>query len=161
LIEVFLRQNLLLRDGDVVWGALVQANRLLFKAGRHDHPARVIHSADPSLDDGLDRLRTIASRLFQLKGTLPDDPGQRHFAEMITDETECGMGWTVPKGITGGPEVRSTGLMVFRRHLPGGVLRSGWFPLLTHPSTSAVMIVPWRYWPDDLVEIWKGKGLVA
>lgn len=158
LNEVFRRQGKLMREGEIVWGALVQANMNLFKPGPHDHPAMAIYSSDPLFEHDPGRLRAIAHRLGELKGTTPSDPAERRLAEMITDEMERGMGWTVPKACTGGREVTSTTFMVFRRHLPDRVLRSGWFPLLTHRETPAVMIVPSNYWPGELVEIWMAGG---
>jgi hypothetical protein len=161
LLEVYRRQGMLLREGSIVWGALVQANLLLFEPGPEDHPAMAVYSSDSLFEDDPDRLVAIARRLFALKGTTPEDPGERRLAEMITDEMERGMGWAVPKSCTGGREVRSTTFMVFRRHLPGKVLSCSWFPLLTHPETPAVMIVPWEYWPPDLVRIWSAGGNAA
>jgi hypothetical protein len=158
LMEVYRRQGTLMREGDIVWGALVQANAHLFQPGPDDHPAMAIHSEDPYFEDDPARLAAVARRLSELKGTTPDDPGERRWAEMITDEMERGMGWVAPKSCTGGRQVISTGFMVFRRHLPDGVLRCGWFPLLTHPETPAVMIVPSKYWPPDLVRIWSAGG---
>lgn len=158
LNEVFRRQGKLMREGDIVWGALVQANMHLFSPGPHDHPAMVIHSPDPFFEDDPNRLRALGNRLFQLKNTTPASPDERRLAEMITDEMERGMGWTVPRACTGAREVTSTSVIVFRRHLPDRVLRCGWFPLLTHPETPAVMIVPSNYRPDELVEIWMEGG---
>jgi hypothetical protein len=161
LMEIYKRQGLLLRKGRVVWGALVQANSLLFNRGLLDHPAMTIHSTDPSFDGAPDELLAIARGLFDLKNTTPNDPSQRRLAKMITNEMERGMGWTVPKSCTGGREVSSTTFMVFRKHIPGRALRCSWFPLLTHPKTPAVMIVPKRYWPSDLVRIWMDGEEVA
>jgi hypothetical protein len=64
---------------------------------------------------------------------------------MITDERERSLGWRVPQRFTGGREVRCSAFMVFPAYLPGGVLRAGWFPLLVHPDTPTIMIVPRRF----------------
>jgi hypothetical protein len=154
-MEVYECQGMLLREGEIVWGALVQANSLLFSRGYFDHPAMVVYSPDPFFDDVPGELQDIAHRLFELKNTSPKNPTHRRHAEMITDERERGMGWRVPKSCTGGRDVWSTSVMVFRMHIPGLVLRSGWFPLLTHPETTAVMIVPKKFWQPELVTIWK------
>jgi hypothetical protein len=45
--------------------------------------------------------------------------------------------------------------MVFRKHIPGGVLTASQFPILVHPTTQAVMIVPFETWPDELARSWK------
>ncbi len=156
LREVYRQQSLLLRRGDVVWGALVQANTLLFKPGPTDHPAMAVYAPTRDLDDSPYVLQGIARHLFRLKGTTPKGPAERRLAAMITNEMERGLGWVVPKSCTGGLDVRSTSFMVFRGHLPAGRLESGWFPLLAHPDTPAVMILPARYWPPALVRRWCG-----
>lgn len=158
LMEIYRHQGTLMRKGRIVWGASVQANTNLFQPGPHDHPAMAIHSADPFFDKNPICLAAIARRLFQLKGTIPNDPDEHRLAEMITNEMERGMGWVVPKSCTEGREVISTSYMVVRQHLPNGVLRCAWYPLLTHPDTAAVMIVPSSYWPDGLVRIWSGRN---
>jgi hypothetical protein len=158
LIEVYRRQKLLLKQGTVFWGALVQANNRLFKDGPDDHPALTTYSESGAFENSPDKLVDIARRLFRLKSTTPTDPEERRLADMITDEMERGMGWLVPRSCTGGVEVRSTTFMVFRGHIPGRRLASGWFPLLTHPETPAVMIVPCRYWPQELVAKWSEDG---
>ena len=144
----------LLLEGEVVWGALVQANNLLFKPGPNDHPAMTIYAADRSFSGRLEDLRAVAHRLYRLKNTTPEDRDARLLAAAITGEIERGLGWAVPPSLTGGREVLSTTFMVFRDHLPGRLLRSGWFPLLIHDDTPAVVIVPSVYWPRELVQRW-------
>ena len=147
LMEFYRKQDLLLQDGLVVWGALVQANALLFEPGPYDHPAMVLYVPGRSLDACPKWLESLARDVFRLKNTTPENPDQRRLANMLTDEMERGLGWIVPAGMSGGHSVSSTTLMVIRRHLPGKVLRSGLFPLLTHPDTPTAMIVPSKFWP--------------
>ncbi|MCC6698235.1 MAG: hypothetical protein IT365_21610 [Candidatus Hydrogenedentes bacterium] len=147
LMEIYRQQDLLIREGEIVWAAVVQANELLFDKGPEDHPAMVVYCPDRSVDSRPEWLGELASYLFDLKNTTPQDAGERQLADMITDELERGLGWTVPASITGGMVVRSTSVMVIRRHLPGGVLAETFLPLLIHPDTVATMIVPYKYWP--------------
>jgi hypothetical protein len=157
LAEIYYRLDHLLLEGKVVWGALVQANNLLFKVGPNDHPAMTIYAPDRSFDDRPEALKAIASRLFRLKNTTPEDRDERRLAAAITNEMERGMGWLVPRSMTGGREVLSTGFMVFRSHIPGRRLQGGWFPLLIHDDTPAVMIVPSQFWPRELVSRWSAS----
>ncbi|MFD3729629.1 hypothetical protein [Streptomyces sp. NPDC058671] len=46
LAEILKAQNVLLAEGRLVWGALVQANSALFERCRDDLPAAVIYSPD-------------------------------------------------------------------------------------------------------------------
>jgi hypothetical protein len=138
----------------VFWAALVQANSLLFKPGPRDHPAMVVYSRDPAFDDRLDLIQSIGQRLYSLKGSSPSDPQERRLAQAITDESERGLAWTVPKSCTWGRVVKSSTLMIFRRHLPVPYLENGWFPALVDPETELLMAVPSRFWPPELVDAW-------
>jgi hypothetical protein len=66
------------------------------------------------------------------------------------------MGWKVPEALTD-KDVRTATFIVFRKHIPGGVLTGSQIPILVHPSTQAVMIVPFESWPDELVRSWKPR----
>ncbi|MEP6502593.1 MAG: hypothetical protein ABJD97_04655 [Betaproteobacteria bacterium] len=156
LREAVDRQALLLAEGTVVWAALVQANKLLFKAGPDDCPAQVVYSRDTAFDAQPQELRAIAQRIFKLKGSDPKDPLEKRIADKVTNEMDRTMGWRLPIELTDRP-VFSAALMVWRQHIPAGVLSGASFPVLAHPDTQAVMIVPVEFWPIELVQLWK-KG---
>jgi hypothetical protein len=147
LCEQYRASELLLTHGSVVWGALIQANELLFKWGPSDSPAMVLFAPDESMDAHPAWLATVAVELYSLKGASADDPEERNYGAMLADEMERALGWTVPARISGGKLLKSTSIVVCRRHLPRGVLSENIFPLLIHEDTPAAMIVPSRYWP--------------
>jgi hypothetical protein len=155
--EVYRRQTLLLQEGEVVWGHLVHANQNLFRVGPSDHPALTVYAASATFEDGFTDLHVIATRLFGLKDTTPENPDEQRAAARITNDRDRNMGWVVPATLTGGKEVFAASFMVFRAHLPQQHLQSGWFPLLIHANTPAVMIVPSAYWPHELVRRWSGQ----
>lgn len=149
----------LLRSGRVVWGTLVQANELLFQPATADLPAAALYSPDRHYDDKPEELGRIAQALFALKGTTPADPSLQKLAHDITDELERSYNLRVPDLLTGGREVYLTTIMVHRRHLPGGYLTQGLFPLIAHPaSTRATMILPARYWGPELRYFWERRA---
>jgi hypothetical protein len=152
--EVFAQQRRLLAEGQVVWGALVQANRQLFSAGSSDCPALVIHSPDPHFNERPRELALIAQKFFQFKGSTPTDPTLRAVAQRVTDEMDRSLGFSLPPVFSRRP-LQSCAVMVFRRHLPRGVLTSPILPLLTHPSTPAVMILPAQFWPPGFLTPWQ------
>lgn len=158
LAEIGNQQMRLLAEGNIVWAALVQANTLLFSPGNHDCPAQAIYSSDPHFDGRIYELRTISSRIQQLKNTTPSDPEAKRVADLVTDEMDRSMNWKLPKLLTD-KDVRSTTIMVYRKHIPNGVLTSGVFPILMHPSTEGVMIVPFEFWPIELIKMWQQKRL--
>ena len=154
LFEFFEKQVLLLTEGRIAWAALVQANKLLFSPGAEDCPAQLVWSDEPYFDSRPQELRGIGRRIFQLKNTAPSNPEERKIAAQITDEVIRSLGWKLPQSLTD-QNVYSTTLMVFRKHIPNGTLTAGCFPILTHSSTPFVMIVPFEFWPIELIMLWK------
>ena len=154
LTEFFERQTLLLTEGHIAWGALVQANELLFKPGEANCPALLVHSPDSYFDSRPQELRLIGSTFFSLKNIEFADPELKEVARLVTDEMDRSMGFELPK-VFSDKVVQSATFMGFRKHIPNGVLSSSLFPLLTHPSTQAVMMVPFEFWPIELIVLWK------
>jgi hypothetical protein len=158
LTEIGKQQWLLHSEGNIVWAALVQANKLLFKPGKDDCPALLVYSPDPHFDARPHELRAIASAIFTLKNTTPPDQETRRIAQMVSDEMDRGMTCDLPAALTD-KAVRSAAFMVFRKHIPNGVLDVAMFPILTHPATAATMIVPFEFWPKQLIILWKQNKL--
>ena len=74
---------------------------------------------------------------------------------IITDEYRREMRLSVPKAIAEIEDVTLTTLVVFRKDLPHEYLTNGFLPLLTHPNTPAVIIVPSRFWPNAILRAWE------
>lgn len=151
-------QNILWKQGMVVWGSLVQANSLLFKPGNSDHPALIVCSPDLEFHSNLSELRIIARELYELKNQKLEHPEMldlKIFAEIITNEMVCPFNVEIPNCLTLNKLVYFTSIMVSRKHLPEGYLKSGWFPVLIAPNkTPAAMILPSRYWDSSLLSVW-------
>ena len=158
LIDVIEQQDLLLEQGIVVWASIVQANNRLFKPGRGSLPAVVLYCADPeTFDDRPDELRDIAGKLFSTKGKRLDDPELQAFSDMLASELDREMRMPVPRSLAGSAPLYCTDVLVSRRHLPDGRLGQGLFPLLILPDHDATMILPSRFWPDELHAFWQGE----
>ncbi len=156
-LRTILRDQDILRDhGRVVWGFLVQANQLLFDPrNRLVLPANVIYSPEAYFDDQAPELQAVAQGLFQLKGTAPNDDELERFAAAVTDELARTMRLALPRSLCSGQEAYFTTCLIQPSHLPGGRLASGYFPLVICPEkTEAVMILPVRYWPEELRDGW-------
>jgi hypothetical protein len=154
LNEVLKQQSLLLTEGRIVWGALIQANTQLFSAGHVDCPALLVYSNDTYFDARVQELRLIGQKIFGLKDTNPSDQALKNVAQLVSDEMNRSMGFKLPP-VFSNKDIRAATFMVFRRHIPNGVLSAGTFPLLIHPSTEAVMIVPFEFWPIEMIILWK------
>lgn len=154
LSEIGKQQLRLCKEGKIVWGSLVQANKLMFSAGNEECPGLLVYSPDAYFDARTDELAKLGSRIFSLKNTQPTDPAERKLADMVTDEMDRAMGWKLPPVMTA-RDVRTAAFLVFRKHIPNGILSNGLFPILIHPATQAVMIVPFEFWPKELILLWK------
>lgn len=150
LAEILKAQDVLLSEGRLVWGAIVQANNALFARGWDDLPAAVIYSPDTAVfDDSPDLLLDIAQELYRLKGTRQQDPELAAFSRMLASEMDREMRLEVPRRLTGSAAVYCTDVIVARRHLPGRVLNERVFPLLIAPERTAMtMMLPSRFWPS-------------
>ncbi|WP_019632986.1 hypothetical protein [Actinomadura atramentaria] len=154
LWDVLRGHDALLATGTVVWGSVVQAHRALLRPGRGDRPAVVVYSPDPSFDDMPDDLQEVASALYAAKGTAPDDPGLAPLAAALADEGRRVMRAPVPRSLVGSLPAYATSLLVARRHLPGGHLAAGTFPLVVAPGRPGGLVLPSRFWPDRLLRLW-------
>lgn len=157
LFDICRQQMHLLGEGKIVWAALVMANNLMFRPGQDDCPGLLVYSLDPYFDERPQELRAIAHKIFELKESTPEDPALQAIAKLVTEETDRSMGWKVPEAFTD-KDVRAATFLVFRKHIPRGVLHGPPFPILVHPSTQAVMIVPHEAWPVKLIGAWWPAG---
>jgi hypothetical protein len=156
MLRILADQQKLLEGGEVVWGRLVQANQVLFDpSNNYTAPANVIYSVDPHFDGRVDILGEIADGLFARKGTVPPERELREFVRVITDERERIMRRELPRKYCGGRSVYFTSCFIRPGHLPGNRVAQSEFPLLVNfRETEAVMVLPSRFWPADLVAQW-------
>ena len=141
-----------LKNGVVCWGCLVQANNLLFEPGDIDTLCQVVYG-EP--DTPRQEVEALAGRLFALKHTKPNGVGQRKIADMLTDELERALDWRIPDSMTPGYTAYTSITPIPRSDIPDGFFGLRHFPIVADPSTRYAAIVPYLYWPEDLVEAWR------
>ena len=54
---------------------------------------------------------------------------------------------------------RAAVFVVFRNHIPNGVLSCGVFPILVSQNTTAVLMLPYEHWPTPLTIRWRDRRL--
>lgn len=158
LSAVYNELPVLLRDGTVCYGCVVQANEILFRLRPHvDCPAAIVCSADPRVAEDPGILRRIAYELFAYKDLPPEQVPEawREAARIITDEMDrSALAFTID--YRGQPlHFRFLPIMVFRKHLPGRKLTGSLLPILTAPGCRSALILPKGYWPSDFTALWK------
>ena len=162
LSAVYDEEPSLIRQGDVCWGCIVQANEILFRLLPHvDCPADIIFSRDLRVAKDPGILRDIAYHLYSYKDQPLDQVPQiwREAARIITDEYDrSALAFTID--YQGQPlSFRLIPVMIFRRHLPGRTLTGSLMPVLTAPGCRSALILPKRYWPKELTALWKSHRI--
>jgi hypothetical protein len=151
----FKNQNRLMCQGNLVWGAVVQANTALFIAGRTSYPADVIFSDKTPPDFDPEILTEIATIVFRLKNTEPTDPLLLKVAKHLTDEYDRTFGLLVPSSFCLNISCELSTIYIDRQHLPNGYLSRSLFPLIVSPSQPKIAtILPSRYWPSAMIDWW-------
>jgi hypothetical protein len=148
----------LLTEGDIVWGHAVQANALLFRPGSVNSPASVLFGSCADVDLGLESLRRAALTAWRYKGTAPVDERLAPVAEGLTREMQRHPLLDLPDAITAGMPMRMLGIMIHRNQLPGRVLSAMALPLVVDTARTEAMVLPLRYWADDLRRGWAYLG---
>jgi hypothetical protein len=151
-------QQLLLSHGNVVWAHLVQANSLLLRPGPLDLQGWVVYGRDRSFDRGIDELERISNILYGWKENVPAEPELARWADRLREMNSPFYNLPVPSSVSGGRAVSCTTTMVFRDHLPGGILVGSWFPYLVLDELKQSMILPGAYWPARLCEDWRKEA---
>jgi hypothetical protein len=154
LFEFYRDFMMLMRHGRVVWGNLVQANNILFAAGAQDAPGSVVYCKEPYWHDELRRLAEIGTQLTALKEGSGNSPQEKQIGRWLADEMTRFVAHPVPTTLAGDAPVLTGCLMFIRKHLPGGVLSTSYFPLLVHDEIRTVAVLPARFWDGAMVDIW-------
>ncbi len=154
-------QRDLRRHGRVVWGVLVQANRMLFRPGSDDLGAAIVYSEDPYFDDAPEELRSIAERIGELyqggenHPRPPTPPGLAPLVDALAPGDRSLVHVPLPPDFTGGRAVAATYIHVPRQYMPEGHLVTNTFPVIVAPEqTAGVTPLPSACWPEELVVAW-------
>ena len=150
------KAKLLFEEGQIVWGSLVQANTLLFQPGSNNLPGCVLYSIDPRMDPRPLTLAECASELFSYKGKKNlGNPALQKFADRLQDEVSRPLGLQVPPSLTEQMPCQMSVIQFERNHLLDGRISGQIMPILTHPDTPSIMMLPRWYWPEAFI---KGHG---
>ena len=152
LLRQYDDNEILLREGVVAWGHIVQANRTLFQPGPADSPAVILYSHDGEIAADPFALGEMAAVLYDVKGDATTPELQR-FADMLESEHANAYDVPVPGALTDGRAVLYTTLMIHRGRLPTGLLSAPLFPVVVAPRRSqAATVLPLDFWDPALVE---------
>lgn len=143
---------ILLKTGRMVWAAVVQANSGLFDGSISGAPLEVLY--DPRGLTPPEDLRTIAHRLFALKGQQTSHPQLQIYADHLQNEMTRLFGWVTPQELLPYPLSAST-TMLYTIGLPGRKLAINVIPILvSEECPGSVAPAPWEVWPPEFFDYW-------
>lgn len=147
--------ELLASKGTVVWGTIAHANRMLFSPGQLDLPGVTVFSLDSYYDTHPQDLIAVAHACALFKNTTPTDQEFLRISEPLTDERSIFRQLLIPRRLSDNRDIYMGPTMFHRSRLPGAVLSASVFPLVIAPTSSEYnMVLPLRYWPDELKTKW-------
>jgi len=152
LSQLWMEQTQLLLNGEIVWLSVLGAHPQLYYPEEGHLPALVACDVDASFDDRVEELDAITTELNRraVHGPSASDP----IIKAIKDDYGRYSRLPLPLEVTGGPRVFLFSLLIYRPHLPTGILRGAHFPGLYHSECSQIMALPSHAWPQDLIDRW-------
>ena len=148
--SVYQRSSELLKTGRVVWGAIAWANDKALKPGEVDQPGVVVLGADASYDKDALALGDITNVL-----NAAQQQAGGHVLEKLGGEGVK----TVAEEIVGKRTAYTAPVVFHRKHLPHGYVTGQILPVLMFPAgTGPAMVVPAKYWPDELLALWAERS---
>lgn len=159
LIDTLLRQKEIWKQGKIVWGHVIVANRALKLPGDTDLPGEVVYSLTATDDEALGKLPLIADALHDAKfADKPTEDFPAEEQEIVThlrNERDRGFGMKVPAAFSQGLTCFTSTFWGHRDHLPEGALGGRLVPLLVLVrKVHDVLIIPGKFWPDELRIPW-------
>jgi hypothetical protein len=152
---LFDHEATLLQSGRVVWGALIQANKMLFE------PKYVFGAGGEVLYDPAGRmsresLLAEAHWIFSLKGNAQYGDADRQFiSDYLADELTRVFGKDAPDPAHSGYPLKISSTYFDQLQLPDGMLSLPYFPLLISDACpGAAMLLPCRFWPAEFTDEW-------
>lgn len=156
-----------IKYGEVYYGALVQANNLLFKnifildlSSDYNSPANFVYSTAEFLNQDPSIISRLANELFSYKNDYnrPIPDSFREVVVTIRDEhNRSGVQIYLP-GFDDAPEppiVNSVATFVFRPFLPKRRLISSLVPIIACDSCwSWPIILPKKFWSEEFTNAW-------
>ena len=153
----FSEKKALLKNGSVCYAYIVQANTILFDWLPHtDHPAHIVYSTDPYIEENPDILEETAHAIYQYKDVPLDLVPEkwRELARVVTDERDRS-GFTLSTERDGHTaKIHFLPTMIFRKLLPRRKLCGRLLPIITSPDCNSVMVLPKRYWTKEFMSAW-------
>lgn len=145
--------------GILGWAVSVQANVSLFSMGSSNHLAQTLLWLDTDRFDPRVAMH-IAQDIFSFKAHVDEieDPELKKMAQSLADEYTRDFGVKVPKSVSHGIFLKMSTIYHQRHHLPCSTLTFLPYPVLFLPENPMLcMMVPFQFWPEEMVKDWESR----
>ena len=155
--EIYQSKAALLREGNICFASIVQANSNMFKlfpAG--DYPGQIIFCTDPYMAENPQVLKKFARQLYQYKykplESVPES--LRLLVSSIADEYDYSAYQVTYTHQGHAMKIILTPVMLHRKLLPGRKLYGNLIPLIVAPDCRSIMVLPKEFWTRKFRSIW-------
>ncbi len=157
LSKIYKEKRILLEKGNVYYSCLMQANIKLFsKFPPFDYPAQIVFSAEKEVDENPLLLRETIEKLYSYKynGDTPPNEWNEIVENIKNEKDRTALSFECCSGDIKIMAKMQT-IMVFRKHLPTGILEGSVLPIIACPEVcDSVLILPSKYWSEEFKEYW-------
>jgi hypothetical protein len=154
----------LFRQGDIVWGHVIQANTELYEpppseeSYTFDRPGELVFSPRVDSAETPLHLGEVARHLAGLRDASDLDAELQPWSDYLFAETERVVGRRVPSRFAAQNACFVSTTLFRRSHLPGGLLEKPLLPIVVaRRQPYFAMTLPREFWPPALLEWWRGK----
>ncbi|MBQ8001525.1 MAG: hypothetical protein IJ298_10090 [Ruminococcus sp.] len=157
LSKIYKDKKVLLQQGKVYYACLMQANTKLFqKFPPFDYPAQIVYSTSFEVDENPLLLKDTIEEIYSYKYSDENPPEQwKDIVENIRNEKDRSILSFACSYDNARIDARMQTLMIFRKHLPTGILSGNVLPIIACPDAcDSVIVLPSEYWSDEFKEFW-------
>ena len=155
--DIFQRYATLLKDGNICYASIVQANECLFKFfPNNNYPAQVIFSTDPYIAERPHLLQQLSRQLFQFKNR-PVESIPEHIqiiANAVTNEHDFSSYTFTFKHKGHASTIYLSPVLFYRKLLPGRKIYGNLIPLIVNSDCTSVMALPKQFWTKKFKLLW-------
>lgn len=157
LSKIYQDKSVLLEKGQIYYACLLQANTKLYqKFPPFDYPAQIVFSVSPYMDEGPFILMDLVEELYSYKYSDEAPPKEwTEIVENIRNEKDRTSFSVTYRWQDAEFAAKMQTIMVFRKHLPTGILKGSILPVIACPEAcDSVLVLPSKYWSTEFTQAW-------
>lgn len=152
--EAFDKVEDILLNGDILLGAVVMANNLLFETNnKYNCPGVFVYSRDTYYEHNQDELINIAHNMYSLRELDYEelDEDEKYISDLLNDEVTPIPNILIPSSLTDGKEVFMVSILMMRRELKDRYLQGILHPLLIKEDIKYGRLLPIKFYDEEYV----------